>query len=169
MSFSTLVRSARDQGYTEPDPREDLTGMDVARKLLILARETGLALEMKDIEVESLLPKGSDKHKTVDDFLDYLAQFDEPMSTRLETVQKAGKVLRYIGSIEGGKAKVSLQEVGLKHPFYSLSGSDNIIAFRSRRYDAQPLVIKGAGAGAGVTGAGVFGDILSCCRNQNNE
>lgn len=169
MSFSTLVRSARDQGYTEPDPREDLTGMDVARKLLILARETGLALEMKDIEVESLLPKGSDKHKTVDDFLDYLAQFDEPMSTRLETVQKAGKVLRHIGSIEGGKAKVSLQEVGLKHPFYSLSGSDNIIAFRSRRYDAQPLVIKGAGAGAGVTGAGVFGDILSCCRNQNNE
>ena len=143
--------------------------MDVARKLLILARETGLTLEMKDIEVESLLPKGSEKHNTVEDFLEYLSQFDEPMSTRLKSLQKVGKVLRYIGSIEGGKAKVSLQEVGPKHPFYSLTGSDNIIAFRTRRYDGQPLVIMGAGAGAVVTAAGVFGDILSCCRNKNNE
>ncbi len=166
IAFSKLVRDAKSQGFTEPDPRQDLNGMDVARKLLILARETGAEMEISDIKIESLLPEGSDAFDSVNDFLDHLSQFDGEMKAQVEAADGCEEKLRYIGKYENGEASVSLQSVSSDHPFYELQGSDNIIAFRTKRYSDQPLVIKGAGAGAAVTAAGVLGDIYQCLGNR---
>lgn len=163
--FSQLVQDAMKAGYTEPDPRQDLSGIDVARKLLILAREMGSELELSDIEFESLLPDGSWGGKSVETFLKLLSKFDGSMRERIEKANKEGKVLRYIGSYENGKAEVSLQAVDSNHPFSQLSGSENIIAFSSERYDRQPLVIRGPGAGASVTAAKLFAEIQAVDRN----
>ncbi len=162
--FSQLVREAKAKGFTEPDPRQDLNGLDVARKLLILARETGAELELEDIKIESLLPQGSESIESVDAFLAHLANFDDEMKTRLENAENKDQKLRFIGKFEKGQASVSLQAIGREHPFYELQGSDNIIAFQTARYPDQPLVIKGAGAGAAVTAAGVLGDIQNCIK-----
>ncbi|MBT4307727.1 MAG: bifunctional aspartate kinase/homoserine dehydrogenase I, partial [Candidatus Marinimicrobia bacterium] len=162
MNFSELVNNAKSNGFTEPDPRQDLNGLDVARKLLILARETGAELELEDIIVESLLPTGSESFDSVDGFLKHLGQFDGEMRVKVKEAEAQNKRLRFIGKYEDKNASVSLQKIGREHPFYELQGSDNIIAFRTRRYPNQPLVIKGAGAGAAVTAAGVLGDIQRC-------
>ena len=166
LPFSQLVQDALKAGFTEPDPRQDLSGMDVARKLLILARETGAELEISDIKVESLLPEGSWKEESVETFLKLLSKFDDSARERVEKAKREGKVLRYIGSYENGKAEVSLQALDLDHPFSNLSGSENIVAFHTERYNRHPLVIKGPGAGASVTAAKLFTEIKAVGRSR---
>lgn len=163
-SFSEIVLEAKKRGYTEPDPRIDLSGMDVARKLLILARETGLTLELKDIKIGKLLPPTCEKAKTVESFFTELKKNDAHFSAMVKKAEAKHKVLRYIAKLENGKASIDLQEVGPEHPFYNLSGSDNIISFTTERYNERPLVVKGPGAGAEVTAAGVFAEIISISR-----
>jgi aspartokinase/homoserine dehydrogenase 1 len=159
-SFSTIVKEAKKRGYTEPDPREDLNGMDVARKLLVLAREVGMKMELSDITIQNLVPDAAIKAATVDEFFVRLEEFDKEFELRRSKLESDGKVLRYIAKLENGKAEISLQEVGQEHPFYSLSANDNILAFTTRHYQERPIVIKGPGAGADVTAAGVFADII---------
>lgn len=164
MSFTQLLRQAREKGYTEPDPRDDLSGMDVARKLLILAREIGLSLELNDIEVENLVPEDCRKVDGIEAFFARLVFHDALFSDRLAQAKAQGKVLRYVAQIQDGRAGVRLEAVGPGHPCYGLSGSDNLISFTSDRYRDHPLVVRGPGAGADVTAAGVLADILSCSR-----
>ncbi|HNP49662.1 MAG TPA: bifunctional aspartate kinase/homoserine dehydrogenase I [Bacteroidia bacterium] len=159
--FTSIVKEAMKRGYTEPDPRIDLSGKDVARKLLILARETGLEIEMKDIQIEQILPLSCQKAKSVPDFLKELEKNNSVFAKRRDQALKNKKVLRFIASLEKGNAKISLQEVDANHPFYNLSGSDNIISFTTERYHDRPLVVKGPGAGAEVTAAGVFAEIIT--------
>ncbi|MCG6913087.1 bifunctional aspartate kinase/homoserine dehydrogenase I [bacterium BMS3Abin03] len=159
-TFSETVQEAREKGYTEPDPREDLNGMDVARKLLILARETGLSLELKNIKVENLVPPPIRGAKSTNDFFTKLKKHDDEFEAKRNAAEVKGNALRYIASLRNGKAEISLQEVDNKHPFYSLSESDNIFALYTKHYKDRPIVVKGPGAGADVTAAGVFADIL---------
>lgn len=159
--FSDIVHEAQKRGFTEPDPRVDLSGMDVARKLLILARESGLPLEMKEIKVEQILPDACMKAKTIDKFYEELEKANDFFEKRRATAEKKNKVLRFIARLENGKASIVLDEVDASHPFYNLSGSDNIISFTTERYKERPLVIKGPGAGAEVTAAGVFAEIIA--------
>ncbi len=159
-TFSQIVKEAKEKGYTEPDPREDLKGMDVARKLLILAREAGLTLELKDIKVQNLVPVKARATKSVEDFFKKLKEFDKDFEAKRKCSEEKGSALRYIARLEKGKAEISLQEVSKDHPFYSLSGSDNILALTTTHYQDRPIVIKGPGAGADVTAAGVFADII---------
>ncbi len=158
--FSKIVREAQERGFTEPDPREDLNGVDVARKLLILARESGMELELSDIEVENILPESCKKAKSVEDFYGELEKNDAYFEKKRKAADENGKVLRYIAILEKSKAKVSLQAIDAAHPFFHLKESENIIAIQTRRYDETPLVIKGSGAGADLTAAGVFADII---------
>lgn len=162
--FSSVVKEAQEKGYTEPDPRDDLNGLDVARKILILARESGLELELKDIEVENLVPQDCRSSKSVDEFFVKLKNHDLDYKEKQEMAQKEGKKLCYIANMErknkSAKVQVKLEAVNSSHPFSSLSGSDNIISFTTARYHDRPLVIKGPGAGAEVTAAGVFADII---------
>lgn len=158
--FSDVVREAKARGFSEPDPRDDLNGLDVARKILILAREIGLPLELKDISIEQILPESCLSAKTVDVFLEQLKTVDNDFELRRREAEKNGKALRYMAVLENGKALISLQEVNNRHPFYSLSGSDNMIVFSTERYKDRPLVVSGPGAGAEVTAAGVFADII---------
>jgi aspartokinase/homoserine dehydrogenase 1 len=159
-SFSQIVKEAKEKGFTEPDPREDLNGMDVARKLLILARETGLSLELKDIKVENLVPGPVRKSNSIEEFFKKLAEYDKKFEEKRKRAADKGNVLRYVANLENGKGEISLQEVNSTHPFYSLSGSDNIFAIYTTHYREHPIVIKGPGAGADVTAAGVFADII---------
>jgi aspartokinase/homoserine dehydrogenase 1 len=158
--FSAIVREARDKGYTEPDPRDDLSGADFARKLIILGREMGMRLEMKDIRVESLVPTGLDK-LTVEGFLDQLPAFDSAMLERWRAARAEGRVLRYVGRL-GRKqgATVRLEALPADHPFAHMNLTDNIVRYESSRYRANPLVVQGPGAGPVVTAAGVFADLL---------
>lgn len=159
--FSDIVLQAQKKGYTEPDPRVDLSGMDVARKLLILARETGLEMELKDIKVQQILPAPCIKAKSVDQFFVELEKNNHVFEAMRMNAEKQGKVLRFIALLEKGKASVQLLQVDTKHPFYNLDGSDNIISFTTERYNERPLVVKGPGAGAEVTAAGVFAEVIS--------
>lgn len=158
--FSNIVRQAQEHGYTEPDPREDLNGFDVARKLTILARESGVKLEREEIEIENILPLACQQAETVDAFYEALEAADHEFEARRKQAEDAGKRLRFIATLDGEKAYVSLQAVGDSSPFYQLAGSENMIVFTSERYRECPLVIKGPGAGAEVTAAGVFSEIL---------
>jgi len=162
--FSAIVREARDNGYTEPDPRDDLSGMDVARKLIILARELGLRLELSDIEIENLVPQ--ELHaSSIDEFLDSLSRYDDGMRVRFEKAQAAGKVLRYVGSLNReGKATVRLETLPREHAFAHINLTDNVVRFVSGRYSSNPLVVQGPGAGPAVTAAGVFADLLRLSR-----
>lgn len=159
-SFSEVVKEAREKGYTEPDPRDDLNGLDVARKILILGRETGLPLEMKDVEIENLVPEDCRQTKSIDEFFKNLKKHDAEFEKNRLKAAKNHKKLCYIAMLEHDKAKINLKEIDQNHPFYSLSGSDNIISFTTNHYLNRPLVIKGPGAGADVTAAGVFADII---------
>lgn len=158
--FSEVVREARAKGYTEPDPRDDLSGMDVARKILILSREAGLPLDLKDIAVQNLVPTDCRGDMTVDEFFSKLEEHDgEFEQLRTEAARKKEK-LRYKAVLQNGQVSVHLGSVDEQHPFYSLSGSDNIILLTTERYHDRPMVIRGPGAGATVTAAGVFADII---------
>jgi aspartokinase/homoserine dehydrogenase 1 len=159
-SFSAIVREARDKGYTEPDPRDDLSGMDVARKLIILAREMGMRLEIEDLTVESLVPKDL-KEGSIDNFLDSLPAYDEEIARRWQEAHDDGKILRYVGRLrEGDGASVRLEALPSDHPFGNMNLTDNVVRYVSRRYSDNPLVVQGPGAGPEVTAAGVFADLL---------
>jgi aspartokinase/homoserine dehydrogenase 1 len=159
-SFSDLLIDAMEKGYTEPDPREDLNGLDVARKLLILCREAGYKIELEEIELENLVPEELRVDESIDEFLKKLKKYDVHFEERRQAANNNGKELRYIASYENGKASVKLQEVDSFHPFYSLTSNDNIISFKTVYYNQRPIVIQGPGAGATVTSGGVLADIV---------
>ena len=162
--FSAIVREANDRGYTEPDPRDDLSGTDVARKAVILAREAGLDLELKDIDVESLVPAAL-AGASVEEFLDRLVDFDDPMAQKLAEATASQSVLRYVAEVDlnARKAVVELKTFPLDHPFANIALTDNIVQFATRRYSDNPLIIRGPGAGPDVTAAGIFADLLRLC------
>jgi len=159
--FHEVVKEAQDLGYTEPDPRDDLNGKDFMRKMLILARDAGYALEEKDVSIESMLPAACMAARSVADFYKEMENNAAHFENLKQEAAKEKKVLRYIGKLEEGKVSITLQMVDDSHPFYMLSGSDNIISFTTDRYKDRPLVVKGPGAGAEVTAAGVFADIIN--------
>jgi aspartokinase/homoserine dehydrogenase 1 len=158
--FSTLVREAHRMGYTEADPREDLTGQDVARKLLILARQTGVRMELGDVCVDSLLPRSLTEGAFSRQFFSRYAAHDEEMGQRFARAKARGAILRYVGTFERGRARAEIKEFPRDHRFATTNGSDNIIAFTTNRYARTPLVVQGPGAGADVTAMGVFSDIF---------
>ncbi|KAI3972690.1 hypothetical protein MKX01_019348 [Papaver californicum] len=162
-AFSEVVTEAKNAGYTEPDPRDDLSGMDVARKVIILARESGLRLELSDIQVDSLVPEPLKSSASAEEFLLRLPEFDQEITKKRLDAEVAGEVLRYVGVVDAvqNKGFVELRRYKKEHPFAQLSGSDNIIAFTTTRYkEEQPLIVRGPGAGAEVTAGGIFCDIL---------
>ena len=158
--FSEVVKLAKAKGYTEPDPRDDLNGMDVARKILILSRESGLSMELSDIAVENLVPESCRGEMSVEAFLACMEKHDEEFEKLRETAARKGEKLRYMAVLDHGVVKIKLGSVDGQHPFYSLSGSDNIILLTTERYHERPMVIRGPGAGADVTAAGVFADVI---------
>lgn len=159
-SFSDLVRHAHALGYTEPDPRDDLGGMDVARKALILARTLGWPLELAQVQVEPLYPASMDQD-SVNVFLQQITQLDETYRQRLREAQARQNMLRYVAAIAAGEVQVGLQEVPLQSPLGQLQGTDNLIAFHSDVYADTPLVLQGRGAGVHGTAAGVLADIIA--------
>jgi bifunctional aspartokinase / homoserine dehydrogenase 1 len=165
VAFYDVVLKAKDLGYTEPDPRIDLTGVDVRRKLVILARVAGLQLESSDVDIKNFLPQACLDAATVEQFFEELksksANFEDMLSSfSKHSLDKGGK-LRMLAKIEGGKATIGLEKVDAANPFYSLEGSDNMIVFTTERYRERPLVVRGPGAGAEVTAAGVFAEIIT--------
>ncbi len=160
-SFAEVVKQAKEKGYTEPDPREDLSGMDVARKILILSREIGLKLEFSDITIEKIIPTNCENASSVDSFFEELDKSNAYFENLVNEAYKNGNKLRYIAALENNKITIGLREVDANHPFYQMDGADNVIAFTTQRYHFRPLVIKGPGAGAEVTASGVFADIVS--------
>lgn len=162
--FSEIVRAAKEKGYTEPDPREDLSGQDVMRKLMILAREAGISIEAEDVAVESLVPPAL-QSVPVEEFLRRMDELDAPMAAKLTAARGAQQILRFVGSFDKeGKARVRLEALPAAHSFAHVSGTDNIVLFQTKRYLQQPLVVQGPGAGPEVTAAGVFADLLRLAR-----
>lgn len=157
--FSDVVREAKRLGYTEPDPRDDLSGRDVARKVVILARELGREIELDDVRIESLVPAELERAATVSEFLDGLATFDDRMEAVRRDAHDRGEVLRYVGKV-GERLEVGLRRFPLDHPFARTKGGDNVLAFTTERYRERPLVVQGPGAGPDVTAGGVFADLL---------
>ena len=157
--FAEVVKQAQDEGYTEPDPRLDLSGTDVMRKIMILAREAGEKIEMSDISNKSFMPP-SCMQGTVDDFYKAMEKEEAHFKKIFEAADAAGCKLKFVASYNNGKASVGLQHIDPKHDLYHLYGKDNVVLFYTDRYKEQPLVVKGAGAGAEVTASGVFADIL---------
>lgn len=162
-SFAQVVRDAQNEGYTEPDPRLDLSGTDVARKIMILARESGEQLEMDDITNVPFMPE-SCMQGSVEDFYTEMERQEPHFKAMYEAASSSGKKLKFVAHYEGGKAKVGLQHIDPAHDFYHLYGKDNIVLFYTNRYTQQPMVVKGAGAGAEVTASGVFADIIRAAR-----
>ncbi|KDD74615.1 homoserine dehydrogenase, partial [Helicosporidium sp. ATCC 50920] len=162
--FSAVVAQARANGFTEPDPRDDLGGQDVARKVVILARECGIDLELSDVDLVSLVPEPLRDASAVspEEFMRRLPEFDSGMAELAAQAEAQGECLRFVGvvDVEQGKGSVELRRYPRQHAFAQLSGSDNIIAFHTARYDQQPLIVRGPGAGAEVTAGGVFSDLL---------
>lgn len=160
-SFHTIVQEAKALGYTEPDPRVDLNGIDVRRKIIILAREIGLPIEEGDVAIENVLPQKCQEVETVDELFEVLKAEDAYFEKLKSDAERENKVLRMVASLENGKAKIALEKVDNTHAFYSLNGSDNMVVLTTKRYNERPLVIRGPGAGAEVTAAGVFAEVLT--------
>ncbi|HLQ12343.1 MAG TPA: bifunctional aspartate kinase/homoserine dehydrogenase I [Steroidobacteraceae bacterium] len=158
--FSAIVRDAKQRGYTEPDPRDDLSGTDVARKLIILGREMGLGLEMRDVRVESLVPDDLVRGSS-EEFLEQLPRYDAKLAQRFADAKARGRVLRYVGRVSAkGEATVGLDEFESKHAFANLALTDNVVRYVTSSYCDNPLIIQGPGAGPAVTAGGVFADLL---------
>jgi len=158
--FSEIVRVAKESGYTEPDPRDDLSGMDVARKLTILARELGQRIEIGDFPVQNLVPEAL-RECSVEEFLNRLPEYDEEIDSLYEQAAARNKQLRYVAMLDAdGAASVGLEAVDAQHPFCNINLTDNIVQFETERYSANPLVVQGPGAGPEVTAAGIFADLL---------
>jgi bifunctional aspartokinase / homoserine dehydrogenase 1 len=160
-TFSQIVAEAKELGLTEPDPRDDLSGKDVKRKIMILAREAGYAIENEHITVENILPEACLKAGSVEEFFKVLEKNDDHFERLRLNAEKEGKVLRFSAKLDNGKASLVLDSVDSAHPFYLLSGSDNMIVFTTERYKERPLVVRGPGAGAEVTAAGIFAEIIT--------
>jgi aspartokinase/homoserine dehydrogenase 1 len=159
-TFSEIVREAHALGFTEPDPREDLCGADVARKLIILAREMGLEVEMDSVQVESMVPEDL-RSATVAEYLSSLGKHDQTIAALVDSARVRGQVLRYVGTIDSdGRMSAGLRSYPFDHSFANLTGSDNIVSFQTARYNTQPMIVRGPGAGPEVTAAGVFADLL---------
>ncbi|NDW12196.1 bifunctional aspartate kinase/homoserine dehydrogenase I [Bacteroides sp. 214] len=158
--FSQTIKMAKEEGYSEPDPRVDLSGTDVIRKLVILAREAGYAMEQADVEKNLFVPD-SFFEGSLEDFWKNISELDGDFETRRQVLEKENKHWKFVAKLEDGKASVGLQEVDMQHPFYALEGSNNIILITTERYKEYPMLIQGYGAGASVTAAGVFADITS--------
>jgi aspartokinase/homoserine dehydrogenase 1 len=162
--FSEIVRQAKANGYTEPDPRDDLSGMDVARKLVILARELGLETKLDDFPVANLVPKAL-REVSVEEFLGSLADYDDDMKNLYDAAQAEGKELRYVGRLDAdGGVAVGLESVDKTHAFGNINLTDNIVQFETARYSANPLYVRGPGAGPEVTAGGVFSELLRLAR-----
>ncbi|MEA5458123.1 bifunctional aspartate kinase/homoserine dehydrogenase I [Arcicella sp. LKC2W] len=161
VKFADIVKEAKVKGYTEPDPREDLSGMDVARKILILGREIGLKLEPEDVTIDKLLPENCEQAPTVEDFFTELEVSNAYFEAMVNEAEAKGEVLRFIATLENNKINIGVRSIGKTHPFYMMDGADNVISFTTKRYHDRPLVIKGPGAGAEVTASGVFADIVA--------
>jgi aspartokinase/homoserine dehydrogenase 1 len=158
--FSEVVKVAKEKGYTEPDPRDDLSGMDVARKILILGREAEQTLEFDNITIQSMVPEDCQSASTVPEFFEKLKAHDHEFASLLEEASAKGEKLRFMATLENGKAKVGLNSLPNSHPFSGLGGSDNMILLTTDRYHDRPMIIRGPGAGADVTAAGVFADVI---------
>ncbi|MDC3253859.1 MAG: bifunctional aspartate kinase/homoserine dehydrogenase I [Saprospiraceae bacterium] len=161
VKFSSVVKQAKELGFTEPDPRTDLNGIDVRRKLIILARESGLPLEQVNVKIDAILPDACQKAENVAQLFEEIEKADDYFEKMRSDAAREGKVLRFIAKLENGEASIVLQAVDASNPFHSLSGSDNMIVFTTDRYKERPLVILGPGAGAEVTAAGVFAEIIT--------
>jgi aspartokinase/homoserine dehydrogenase 1 len=161
--FAEVVRQAQDEGYTEPDPRLDLGGTDVMRKIMILAREAGEHIDMEDITNNTFLP-ASCFEGSVDDFYKEMSKQEVHFKSLYEEAAKKNCKLKFVAEYANGKASVGLQHIPANSDFYHLYGKDNIVLFYTQRYPEQPLVVKGAGAGADVTASGVFADIIRVAR-----
>lgn len=166
VSFTEIVRQAKDEGYTEPDPREDLSGMDVMRKILILIRESGIAIEPEEVAKEPFIPDNCMNAKSVEEFFASLSENESVFEEMLNKADAEGKVLRYVATYENKKARTGLEAVTSDHPFFALEGKDNTVLFYTERYPEQPLVIQGAGAGSAVTASGIFADIMRIANSQ---
>jgi aspartokinase/homoserine dehydrogenase 1 len=167
--FSSLVRSARALGYTEPDPRSDLSSIDVARKLVILARDAGWPLSLHDVVVESLVPPELESVQ-LDQFMMRLEELDAPMMVRLNNARATGGVLRHVAQLDNyGRAHVHLKVIDAKRPFAHTRMTDNVVQFSSGRYCENPLLVQGPGAGPAVTAAAVFADVLRIAESLSRE
>ncbi|WP_134089654.1 bifunctional aspartate kinase/homoserine dehydrogenase I [Olivibacter sp. XZL3] len=160
-SFHDVVKSAQELGYTEPDPRDDLRGTDFMRKMLILARDSGLAIEAQDVELGAILPEACLNARNVGEFYEQLKKEASFFDALKEKALNENRAIRYIGKLADGKVSIALELVDEKHPFFNLSGSDNVISFTTERYKERPLVVKGPGAGSEVTAGGVFADLMN--------
>ncbi len=160
VKFVDIVKQAQVEGYTEPDPRIDLSGVDVMRKILILIRESGFEMELEDINSQQFIPEVCMKAPTIDKFFEELAKKEDTFQKMLQEANDQNKKMKYVATFNKGKAETGLKLVSPDHPFYNLEGKDNIVLFTTKRYPEQPLVIKGAGAGAEVTAMGIFADIM---------
>jgi len=158
--FSDVVKEAKEKGFTEPDPRMDLSGLDFARKVLILAREIGAKLELKDVIIEPFIPEECFKADSVASFFEELKKHDDYFEKMRKEAEGRNERLKCIGTYANGACKISLQSIGVEHPFYQLKGSDNVVSFETDRYNVTPVVVKGPGAGSDVTSAGVLADII---------
>ena len=160
-TFYEVVNDAKARGLTEPDPRDDLSGKDIQRKITILAREAGFALETNAVEMQSILPDSSLKQDTVEDFMNSLIEKEDYFHQMVKKAEQNQSRLRFIAKYADGKASIKLKEVGSDNPFYNLQGSDNMVVIKTNRYHERPLVVSGPGAGAEVTSAGIFSEIIA--------
>jgi aspartokinase/homoserine dehydrogenase 1 len=158
--FADVVQQAKDEGYTEPDPKIDLTGLDVMRKILILSRESGYMCESDDVSFEGFLPENSLKAETPEEFIRILREEEAHFKALFQQAQQNNCRLKVVAVMDAGKLSVSLRQVDAASPFYHLDGKDNIVSLFTKRYNPEPLIIKGAGAGAEVTASGVFSDLI---------